>query len=196
MHTGNGALGPFGPDTAERYDNSPAAMCRRFNAKYLIGLASMIEVLDIHIGTPRLPTRLVPGPDASEVPHTVLKVRLCLTRETWIVDTAGSQYGFRDVLVPYDKYITNNSGLIASAPVTYESTETKDLDYYATLKFMNQTRAQQQNLRRERKARLHFARYVDQSVTEGMLDGSTVEWKEKLDGFVAGLKVHLLELAI
>jgi hypothetical protein len=53
---------------------------------------------------PRLRTKLVPGPDASEVPHTVLKVRLCLTEETCIIDTAGSQYGFRDVLVPYDKY--------------------------------------------------------------------------------------------
>jgi hypothetical protein len=196
VYTGNGALGPFGPETAERFDNPTAAMCRRFNAKYSIGLASTIEVLDIHIETPRLPTRLVPGPDASKVPHTVLKVRLCLSKETWIVDTAGSQYGFRDVLVPFNKYITNNSGLIASAPVTYESTETKDLDYYATLKFMNQTRAQQQDLRVERKARLHFARIVDQSVWEGMLDGSTVEWKEKLDRFVAGLKVHLLELAI
>jgi hypothetical protein len=116
-------------------------MCRRFNAKYLTGLASTIEVLDIHIGTPRLPTRLVPGPDASEVPHTVLKVRLCLTGETWIVDTAGSQYGFRDALLPHDNYIANNSGLITSAPVTYESTETKDLDDYTTLEFMNQTRA-------------------------------------------------------
>jgi hypothetical protein len=86
---------------------------------------------------PRLYTRLVPGPDASEVPHTVLKVRLGLTGETWIVDTAGSQYGFRDVLVPFNKYITNNSGLIVSAPVKYKSTETKDLDYYATLKVMN-----------------------------------------------------------
>jgi hypothetical protein len=126
----------------------------------------------------------------------VLKVRLCLTEETWIVDTAGSQYGFRDVLVPFNKYIADKSGLIVSAPVTYESTETKDLDYYATLEFMNETRAQQQNLRAERKARLHFARFVDQNVREEVLDGSTVEWKDKLDGFVAGLKVHLLEFAI
>ncbi|KAF2824876.1 hypothetical protein CC86DRAFT_48047 [Ophiobolus disseminans] len=158
--------------------------------------ASTIEVLDIHIGKPRLPTRLVPGPDASQVLHTVLNVRPRLTGETWVVDTAGSQYGFRDVLVPFDKYIADTLGRIVSAPATYDSTETKDLDYYATLGFMNKTEAQQQNLCEERKARLHFARFVDQGVGEEVLRGSTVEWKDKPDEFAAGLKAHLMELVI
>lgn len=178
MHTGHGAFGPF------------------VDSNNYIGLATAIEVADVRIRKPRLSTILVPGPDASEVPHTVLKVQLGSTGEIWIVDTAGSQYGFRDVLVPYDKYIADNSGLVVSTPVRYESTETKDLDFYATVKFMNKTLAQRQDLRAEREARLHFAKFVDKGVSENVLDGSLVEWQDKLDSFVAGLKAHMQEIVI
>jgi hypothetical protein len=163
--------------------------------KYITGLASTIEVLDVHIGKPRLPTKLVPGPDASTVSHTVLKVRLRSTREVWIVDTAGAQYGFTDVLVPYDKYIADKTCLITSPPVTHDWTETKDLDYYATLEFMNSSRTQREDLRAERMARLHFAAFVDQGFKVEILDGSAAEWKDKVDGIVAALKAHLLKIA-
>jgi hypothetical protein len=159
---------------------SAAIMCDKSSIKHATGMASTIEVLDVHIGKPRLPTKLVSGPDASTVSHTVLKVRLRSTRDAWIVDTAGSQYGFMDVLVPYDKYIADNSCLITSTPVTHDWTETKDLDHYATIEFMNQWRAQREDLRAERKARLHFADFVDECVEEELLGGSAAEWKIRL----------------
>jgi hypothetical protein len=117
--------------------------------------------LDVHIGKPRLPTKLVPESDASTVPHTVLKVQLRLTGETWAVDTAGSQYGFKEVIVPLDRYIAEKSCRIASAPTTYDATETKDLDFYTTFAPMNKTKAQRDNMRAERKAQMCFAGFVD-----------------------------------
>jgi hypothetical protein len=82
-----------------------------------------------------------------------------------------------------------------SAPATYDPMETKDLDYFATIGFMNETKAQQQNLQAERKARLYFARFVDRGVGEEVLDGPAAEWKERFDKFVAELKKQLLKLA-
>jgi hypothetical protein len=46
---------------------------------------------------------------------------------------------------------TLHYGQIASAPAAYDSMETKDLDNFATLAFMNETKGQQQNLQAERK---------------------------------------------
>jgi hypothetical protein len=135
----------------------------------------------------------VPGPDASAVPHTVLKVRLRLTSDTWVIDMAGSQYGFREVLVPFDKYMAEKSRRIASAPTTYYATKTKDLDYYATLDFMNRTKAQRDNLRAERKTRMSFSAFVDQDVGEDVLVGSATDWDGKHHALVAALKARLRE---
>jgi hypothetical protein len=157
------------------------------------GIASTIDIMDVYIGKMRLPTKLVPGPDNSTVPHTVLKVKLRSTGEAWIVDTAGSQYGFREVLVPYDRYMAEKSCLIASGPDTYDATVTKDLDYYATLPYMNKTKVERDHLQAERKARICFMGFVDQGVGEDVLDGSTAEWEGKLDALVAALTAHLLK---
>ena len=121
-------------------------------------------------------------------------MQLRSTEETWILDTAGSQYGFIDALVPYNKYMAENSCRIVSAPATYEWTETKDLDYYATLEFMNKTRAQRENRRDERRSRLHFARFIDHDIEEDVLHGSAADWKDKINRFVAALRAHLLKL--
>jgi hypothetical protein len=150
--------------------------------------------LDVHIGKPRRRTKLVPGPDASAVPHTVLKVRLRSTGEIWVVDTAGSQYGFREVLVPFDKYIAEKSGRVTSSDI-YDATETKDLDFYATFAPMNKTKAQRDILQVERKARICFAGFVDQGVGDDVLDGTAAKWEDKLDVLVAALTAHLMEHA-
>jgi hypothetical protein len=151
--------------------------------------------LDIHIGKPRRPTKLVPGPDASAVPHTVLKVQLRVTGETWVVDTAGSQYGFREVIVPFDRYNAEKSCRIASAPTTYDATETKDLDFYATFAPMNKTKAQRDKLSAERMARICFAGFVDSNIGEDVLDGPDLKWEEKMDALVVALMAHLMEYA-
>lgn len=130
------------------------------------------------------------------MPHTVLKVQLRSTAEAWIVDTAGIQYGFRDVLVPFNKYIADHQCRVVSGPNTYNSTETKDVDYYATLEFMDKMRAQREDLHAERKARLHFAGFVDSDVRDDLLAGSAAEWQGKRDGFGHALKVHLLKYVV
>ena len=162
---------------------------------HLVEIASTIEVLDLHIGKPLVPTKLVPGPDSSDMPHTVLKVGRLFANEAWIIDTAGCQYGFRDVLIPFKKYIADKSCRTSSEPTTYDATETKDLDYFSTLPFVNRTRAQREDKKLERQARLHFAVFVDTRVSKDMLNGSAAEFTEKFDSFVCELKLHMLNLA-
>jgi hypothetical protein len=88
-----------------------------------------------------------------DLPHTVLKVGRLFANEVWIIDTAGCQYGFQDVLVPFEKYVADKSCRISSEPTTYDATETKDLDYFSTLPFLNRTRAQREDKKLERQAR-------------------------------------------
>lgn len=161
----------------------------------LLGVASTIEVLDLHIGRPRIPTKLIPGPDSSDCPHTVLKVGRLFTNETWIIDTAGCQYGFRDVLVPFERYLVEKSSRRLNEPTTYDANETKDLDYFETLSFMNGTRAQREDRKLERQARLRFAVFVDKQINQDILAGSSAAFEEKLETFVHDLKLHMQNLS-
>ena len=128
------------------------------------------------------------------MPHTVLKVGRLFANEAWILDIAGCQYGFREVLVPFEKYLGDKSCRIANEPTTYDATETKDLDYFSTLPFLNKTRAQREDAKLERQARLHFAVFVDKHVSKDILNGSAAEFKAKLDNFMHELKLHMLNL--
>lgn len=116
--------------------------------------------------------------------------------EAWIIDTAGCQYGFRDVLVPFEKYIVDKSCQVSSDPTTYDATETKDLDYFSTLTFLNKTRAQREDKKLERKARLHFADFVSTRVTKDILTGSAAEFGIKFDNFISELKLHMLNFLL
>ena len=129
------------------------------------------------------------------MPHTVLKVGRLFANEAWVLDTAGCQYGFREVLVPFETYLEDKSCQIVNEPTTYVATETKDLDYFSTLPFLNKTRAQREDAKLERQARLHFAGFVDTYVSKDILDGSAVEFKGKLDNFVHELKLHMLNIS-
>ncbi|KAH7207876.1 uncharacterized protein BKA55DRAFT_529940 [Fusarium redolens] len=171
------------------------ALLGRLTQKLLAGVSSTIEVLDIRIGKPLLPPKLIPGRDLKDCPHTVIKVELLFTTESWIIDTTGCQYGFREVLVPFDKYIADKVCQLLGDPTTYNWTETKDLDYFSTLPSMNRSRAQKQDREVERKARLHFADFVDRCVDAGILDGSTSEFKNNLASFGDKLKTHMLSFA-
>lgn len=160
-----------------------------------LGAPWTIEVLDLHIGKPKTPTKLFPGPDSSNAPHTVLKLSSKPSNnETWILDTAGCQYGFREVLVPYKKYLMERSCRISNGTAPYDATETKDLDYFATLPFMNQTKTQREDMKQERKARLHFACFVKEQASKDIVDGSTAMFSDNLDIFIYELKLHLLNL--
>ena len=84
---------------------------------------------------------------------------------------------------------------MVNRPITYDPTETKDLDYFSTLPFMNKTRAQREDKELERQARLHFAVFVNTNVNKDMLNGSAAEFKDKFDSFVHELKLHMLNLS-
>ena len=60
---------------------------------------------------------------------------------------------------------------------------------------MNKFRAQREDQRLEREARLHFADFVDKRVSENVLDGSALEFKDSFDSFVYELRLHMLKLA-
>ncbi|RYP59344.1 hypothetical protein DL771_010909 [Monosporascus sp. 5C6A] len=172
------------------------ALLGRLTRKLLqVGVASTIELLDLNIGKPLVPTKLIPGPDSANCPHTVLKVGRLFADEAWILDTAGCQYGFRDVLVPFEKYVADKSCRISGEPTTYDATETKDLDYFSTLPFLNRSRAQREDKKLERQTRLHFAAFVDTRVSKDILNGSAAEFKDKFDSFTYELKLHMLNAA-
>ncbi|KAF5634667.1 hypothetical protein F52700_5860 [Fusarium sp. NRRL 52700] len=171
------------------------ALLSRLTSKLLTGVQSDAEVLDIRIRKQLLPPKLIPGPELSDCPHTVIKITLLSTNELWVIDTAGCQYGFREVLVPFKKYMADKAYQVEGVPTTYNWTETKDLDYFSTLPIMNTSRAQKQDREVERKARLHFADFVDKHVNANILDGSASEFGNKLDSLVEELKVHMQSFA-
>ncbi|KAK8039698.1 hypothetical protein PG993_008109 [Apiospora rasikravindrae] len=89
---------------------------------------------------PLIRTQLVPGPDSTAYPHSVFKVGL--SSESWVLDPAGCQYGFREVLVLYNTYLLGRQGTILAGPEPYHWTETKDLDYFEPLPVLRRTTAQ------------------------------------------------------
>nr|RBQ99809.1 hypothetical protein FVER53263_09338 [Fusarium verticillioides] len=171
------------------------ALLSRLTSKLLAGVHSNAQVLDIKIGKPLLPPKLIPGPDLSNCLHTVIKVGLLSSTESWVIDTAGCQYGFREVLAPSNKYIADKACRVEGAPTPYNWTETKDLDYFSTLPLMNSSRAQKQDREVERKARLHFADFVDRHVNVNILDGSASEFSNKVASLVERLRIHMLSFA-
>ena len=80
---------------------------------------------------------------------------------------------------------------IINDPTTYDATETKDLDYFSTLPFLNISSAQRKDRESQRKERLHFAKFVDTQDNEKLLSGSTCDFKDGLDSFVQRLSLHL-----
>ncbi|KAL4916387.1 hypothetical protein BDW62DRAFT_202715 [Aspergillus aurantiobrunneus] len=167
------------------------ALLDRVTRKLLTDVPATLEILDLYFGKPSMPTRLTPSPDWANCPHTVIKVGLLFGQGTWVLDTAGCQYGFRSVLVPYAEYIADNDFRIVNEPTTYSATETKDIDYFLTLPFMTKFKAQRISLDAERRSRLHFASFVDSYVEKDILDRSPAEFRDKLEAFKATLRLHM-----
>ncbi|KAJ5960290.1 uncharacterized protein N7479_007440 [Penicillium vulpinum] len=160
--------------------------------KLLRGMSLKLETMVINIGNPRVPTRLVPGPDLHGGPHTVLKIECLESNETWIIDPTGCQYGFQDVLVPFGKYLIDNECRILGGPRIYDMYETRDLDYLSTLHIFTKTKAQRQDMRLERLTRHHFAVFIYLSAHDRLLVGSGADYKKNLDRFITELKTHMV----
>jgi len=165
-----------------------------------------ITLSELSVGKPVFSTKLIsdPGNLPSYVPpHTVLISELKnnqINNEKWIIDVAGCQFGFRDVLVPFDKYFEEKVCCDLGRSEPYHANETKDIDYFLTLPFMTANDQQRKELMEERAARLHFAAFVKTRIDEGgagfnkdMLSGSTPDFQAKLNVFIGDLKVHMTE---
>ncbi|KAJ5616054.1 hypothetical protein N7537_001168 [Penicillium hordei] len=196
--------GPFPYHITDNLEHKEAALVKSqstaaiallgpLTRKLLRGVPLKIETMVINIGRPRVPTRLVPGPDVHGGPHAVLKIGRIENNETWIINTTGCQYGFRDVLVPFVKYFHDNECRILSGPRIYDTCETDDLDYLSTLHVFNKTKVQRQDMRLERLTRHHFAVFIYMSVHDDFLVGSGADYKRKFDRFVNGLKTHMVD---
>ncbi|KAK8093871.1 hypothetical protein PG997_000556 [Apiospora hydei] len=167
--------------------------------KLLSNFTSSIETFDLHIKSPAVRTQLVPGPDSAVCPHSVLKVGL--GSESWVLDPAGCQYGFREVLVPYNKYLRGKQGTITAEPEPYSWTETKDLDFFETLPFMNTTTAQRADRAEERRIRLHYASFVEErfgirqqqpGAVKGLLECKPEDFGGQLGGLMEDLRKHMM----
>ncbi|KAJ7703854.1 hypothetical protein B0H16DRAFT_1440002 [Mycena metata] len=173
--------------------------------KLLAGVASSVENLDLKIGKPLVPTKLVerdPSLDFGEGPHTVLKVGMSTASvdEAWIIDPAGTQYGFRDVLVPFERYLADKRCTGISQPTPYTANETTDLVVYEALfaDYM-MVRSLKDAHDRQKEGRLHFAAFVNDRVGNGKeffgstkdLDGSAAEFQRKFDKWLGELKAYM-----
>lgn len=71
--------------------------------------------------------------------HAVLILKLKTSEEKWIIDAADVQFGFQDVLIPFDKYFKEKECQDLKRLHPYDANETKDIDYFSTLPFMRAT---------------------------------------------------------
>lgn len=126
--------------------------------------------------------------------HTVLVVSLH-NKEQWIIDSAGCQFGFQDVLVPYDRYVKEKRCESTGHTVAYGFTETSDVDLYLTMPMMTAHPAMRENLIKERSNRLRFAQFVDEEIKRQRLSGllavSGSGFDVQLAGFINDLKTYL-----
>ncbi|OJJ98501.1 hypothetical protein ASPACDRAFT_45014 [Aspergillus aculeatus ATCC 16872] len=159
----------------------------------LADMDTRIEFIDLQIEKKPRPTRLVPGPDPTGCPHTVLVVTMRLSGEKWVLDPTGGQYGYREGLVPFARYLDEREARPWGSPVPYDATETSDLDFLVGLPRLG---ARRRDLEVERRARVHFAGFVRYSVGKEMLAGTAEEFEKRLEGFNMRLKAHLLEFRV
>ncbi|KAJ7167968.1 hypothetical protein C8R46DRAFT_996159 [Mycena filopes] len=174
--------------------------------KLLAGIASPIETLDLQIGKPVLPTKLVernPEDDWGGGPHTVQQVGLGGGTERWIIDTAGCQYGFREVLVTFERYVTEKECTEVTPPGPYTASETTDLDamgaYYAKHLAPFAWRVMKKIHDQQREVRVRFANFVSERVGDGKeffgtpkeLDGSADDFRRRFERLMKELKRHM-----
>lgn len=164
--------------------------------KLLSGFASPIEIIDLNVGRPVFQPKLVPGPDATNLPHTVLKLGRPYSKETWVLDVSGCQYGFHDSLLPYHRYIDDGMCWIVNEPQTYDASETSDLDFFEHLPFMTRSRAQRIDLATERRYRRCFADFVEGHVEQTILEGTDADFQNRKKQFAMDLAVRLSSLHV
>lgn len=111
--------------------------------------------------------------------------------ESWVIDPSGSQYGFKDVLIPLEKYLADTDGRVTGVPYTYDATETTDVEISLELPWVD-TPTLRKDLEIEWRARVHFAAFADNVVEKDILAGSDAEFEAKLEELTRRLEEWMM----
>ncbi|KAF5700568.1 beclin 1 [Fusarium globosum] len=156
----------------------------------LAGIVSRMDVAVVEIQNPSLTIKFHP-PDGIMTDrkfHTIVEATLDSSEERWLIDVTGCQYGFRDILLPLEKYIAQNNCSSYELLQPYGHTETTDQDELPRSPLIILTRgpSEQQlaDVEIEKGYRRHFAALVRAIVNQGLTQGSDAQFAATLDELV------------
>ncbi|KAM0353463.1 hypothetical protein ACHAPU_001473 [Fusarium lateritium] len=126
--------------------------------------------------------------------HHIVTATLKNSGEEWVIDITGRQFGLKDALLPFEKYITHNSCFDIKDPEPYDHTETslqdKLLSMFPPRWYGSGTTKEIHN---EKVYRKHFAAFVREHVESSLLQGSDAEFAAKIDIFAKGVDKHMAD---
>ncbi|KAI1058588.1 hypothetical protein LB506_000942 [Fusarium annulatum] len=156
----------------------------------LAGIVSRMDVAVVEIQNPPLTIKFHPhdGIVADRKFHTIVEATLDSSQERWLIDVTGCQYGFRDILLPLEKYIAQNNCSSYELLQPYGHTETTDQDELSRSPLIILTRgpSEQQlaDIEIEKGYRRHFAALVRAIVNQGLTQGPDAQFAVTLDELV------------
>ncbi|VTT81453.1 unnamed protein product [Fusarium fujikuroi] len=156
----------------------------------LAGIVSRMDVAVVEIQNPPLTIKFHPhdGIMADRKFHTIVEATLDSSEERWLIDVTGCQYGFRDILLPLQKYIAQNNCSSYELLQPYGHTETTDQDELPRSPLIILTRgpSEQQlaDIEIEKGYRRHFAALVRAIVNQGLTQGPDAQFAATRDELV------------
>lgn len=156
-----------------------------------------MDVAIVEIRNPPLPIRFHPpaGIMTDRVFHTIVEATLDSSGERWLIDITGCQYGFRDILLPLKKYITQNNCSSYELLQPYGHTETTDQDELPRSPFFILTggpnEQQLADIEIEKGYRRHFATLVRALFHQGLTQGSDAHFAAILDDLAHRVITHM-----
>ncbi|RSL51721.1 hypothetical protein CEP54_011274 [Fusarium duplospermum] len=196
--------GPFPSDATNNVDHKEAVLLNSqctmavsllcpLTRKLLSEVASTLQVADLDMGKPLLNVKFVPSPMIA-VPHTVVAVRFPGLNEQWIIDVTGAQYGFKEVLMPFWKYLGVHGCQQLGESWDYDLSAEWDIDNISNIECLTRSQAQRDDLELERKIRKHFYAFVDEKIDRDLLKGTDYQFQVKLTVAIEDLRAHMLSL--
>ncbi|KAI1089673.1 hypothetical protein F5B19DRAFT_504474 [Rostrohypoxylon terebratum] len=111
--------------------NAAANICGGLAKRLLEGTATKMELVCVD-ANPRMEARILfrhsdPDKPAKKYPlHSVVVVYI--KEEKWIIDMTGSQFGFTNLVCPFDEYLRDLEGHVATGPHAYPVDELDDIE--------------------------------------------------------------------
>ncbi|KAL4967022.1 uncharacterized protein BDV14DRAFT_198484 [Aspergillus stella-maris] len=185
--------GPFPADVTSNDSLREVALCKYTAGRAISLLGPMtrsllkkvtkkIEVIEIEVSNPEITVVVVPDETPTEEhPHDIIKITL-RSGEEWVLDPNGLLYGFKEVCMPYGKYMASRCRQIVKGPTPYTAQSTDDLDSFLIRPFSVDDRKRAE-LYREREVRLHFNAMVLEGVKMHLMSGLPNEFRANCVGF-------------